>query len=134
MFELRFNCDFLFNIPKLNFSLQQSHLPKPCDGIDVPVANSGHGDHHPVDPGGDGGEARGLALLNEVAEAGEAEAGDEDEHQHEAQLPEALSDGVHYGLEAGRVSAKLKDSSQLEYSENLTTNKCLNEESISNFL
>ena len=96
------------------------YLPESRDGIDVPVSHSGHGDHHPVDAGGDGGESRGLSLLYEVAEAGEAEAGDEDEHQHEAQLPEALSDGVNYGLEAGGVPAQLEDSGELEYSEHLT--------------
>ena len=98
------------------------YLPETRDGVDVPVTHSGHGDHHPVDASGDGGEARGLALLYEVAEAGEAEAGDEDETEHEAQLPEALSDGVHYGLEAGGVAAQLEDSSELEYSEHLIRN------------
>ena len=87
----------------MNISLKV-YLPKSGDGVDVPVTHSRHGDHDPVDASGDGGEAGGLPLLYEVAEAGETEAGDEDEHQHEAQLPEALPDGVHYGLEAGGVA------------------------------
>lgn len=102
----------------MNISLKV-YLPKSGDGVDVPVTHSRHGYHHPVDASGDGGEARGLPLLYEVAEAGEAEAGDEDEHQHEAKLPEALSDCVHYGLEAGGVATQLEDSGELEYSEHL---------------
>ena len=65
-----------------------SDLAQPCLGVDVAVAHGGHRDHHPVDAGGDGGEARVFVLLYEVAETGEGEAGDEDEHEHEAQLPE----------------------------------------------
>ena len=89
--------------------------------MDVPVADRGHGDDDPVDAGGDGGEAGGLALLDEVAEAGEAEAGDEDEHEHEAELPQRLADGVHDGLEAGRVAPQLEDPRQLEYPKHLNT-------------
>ena len=100
----------------------QVYLPETRDGVDVPVTHGGHGDHHPVDASGDGCEAGGLPLLYEVAEAGEAEAGDEDETKHKAQLPETLSDGVHYGLEARGVAAQLEDSSELEYSEHLIRN------------
>ena len=65
-----------------------SDLAQSGAGENVPVAHGGHRDHHPVDAGGDGGEARVFILFYEVAETGEGEAGDEDEHQHEAELPE----------------------------------------------
>ena len=95
------------------------HHSLTSDWEDVPVAYGGHRDHHPVDAGRNGGEARVLVLLYEVAEAGEGEAGNEDEHQHEAKFPEALSDCVHYRLEAGRVTTQLEDSGELKYSEHL---------------
>ena len=65
-----------------------SDLAQSGAGENVPVAHGGHRDHHPVDAGRNGGEARVLVLLYEVAEAGEGEAGNENEHEHQAELPQ----------------------------------------------
>ena len=62
-------------------------ITRPRGGIDVSVADCGHGDHDPVEGGGDGGvlSVR-LLSLYEVAEGGEEEAGDADEENEQAEL------------------------------------------------
>ena len=103
----------------LQYSPKIFYLSQPRDGSNVTVAHRGHGDHHPVDAGGDGGEAWVLALLNEEAEAGEGEAGDEDQHEHEPQLSQGLSDGVNDGLETRGVTTEFEYPRQFEDTEHL---------------
>ena len=47
-------------------------------GVDVPVPDGGHRDHHPVEGRGDRGEPGVLLDLDEVGQAGEDEAADAD--------------------------------------------------------
>ena len=45
-------------------------------GIDISVANRGHGDDNPVEGSGDGGEAGVVVDLNEVAKTADDQTGD----------------------------------------------------------
>ena len=96
---------------------------EPRDREDVAVAHSGHGDDHPVEGGRDVSEPRVVFLpekilfppeaevdthhLNVVGEAGEDEAGDDEDHHEESQLRDTLAECVDNGLEAPGVSANI---------------------------
>ena len=71
-------------------------------GVDVPVADGGHGDHHPVEGRGDGGEPGVLLDLDEVGEAGEDEATDADQEDQKAELLVAVLESVGDRLETLR--------------------------------
>ena len=70
-----------------------------CGGVDVPVADGGHGDHHPVEGGGDGGEAGVFINLNEVCKTCEDEAADTNEEDQKTQFFVTILKRVSYGLQ-----------------------------------
>ena len=69
------------------------------DGEDVPIPDGGHGDHHPVEGRGDGGEPGVLLNLNEVGEAGKDEAADADQEDQEPEFLVAVLKRVGDSLE-----------------------------------
>ena len=73
-----------------------------CNREDVPITHSGHGDHHPVEGRGDGGEPGVLLDLDEVGEAGEDEATDADQEDQKAELLVAVLESVGDRLETLR--------------------------------
>ena len=68
------------------------------------LPNSSHGDDNPVKCSGDVSEAWVILHLNVVGEAGKDEARDDEDHDQEAKLRNALAQGEHYGLQALRMS------------------------------
>ena len=73
--------------------------PLTCDWEDVPIPDGRHGDHHPVEGRGDGGEPGVLLDLDEVGEAGEDEAADADQEDQESELLVAVLESVGDSLE-----------------------------------
>ena len=57
-----------------------------CYGEDISIAHRGHRDHHPVEGGRDGGEARVLINLDEVAKTRKDEATDAHEEDKKEQF------------------------------------------------
>ena len=68
-------------------------------GVDVPVPDGGHRDHHPVEGRGDRGEPGVLLDLDEVGQAGEDEAADADQEDQEPEFLVAVLKRVGDSLE-----------------------------------
>jgi len=90
-----------------------------CDGGNITVADSCHGDNHPVEGSGDGSEARVLINLNEIAETGEDETADADKKDEQAKFFVAVLKSIGNSLEARRMTSKLENPGKFEDSKDL---------------
>ena len=90
-----------------------------CNGGNISVADSCHGDYHPVEGSGDGSEAGVLINLDEIAKTGEDETTDADKKDEQAKFFVAVLKSVGNSLEARRMTSKLKNPGKFEDSEHL---------------
>ena len=97
----------------------EANLAKTWGGGNVAIANCCHGDHNPVDTGGDWSEPTFTTLFDEEAETRKDEPRDQNEHQHQAQLTDGLLKGEGNWLEPWWVTSQLENPGKFEYSENL---------------
>ena len=99
---------------------QTDTLARQRGGVHVTVTHSGHGDGRPPEGGWNAGERSLLHLsLGEVAEAGEDEDPHGDEHEQQAELLVAVSDGEAETLQSGGMSGELQDPEDPEDPEDL---------------
>ena len=99
---------------------QTDTLPGQRGGVHVAVTHRGHRDGRPPERGWNACEGSLLHLsLREVAEAGEDEHPHGDEHEEEAELLVAVTDGEAETLEASGMSGELQDPQNSHHSEDL---------------